>query len=306
MVVSELYRQVAQLGFETNLENDSRFYYALNRALLQVAKVLPKVVSYTINHRTIPNLLGDQFTPVLKKGNELVFEVNTPAKAVYFECDGSGDVYALQPDENGDWDEDEKAWSLPEGIKLQSNGEYKAYRGVFKENKPVRLVFKGAYAFSVRNVALYEYVYSEKVEDVPAYEAFTKYDMRDGLLIDDFLSFAAPPITEADAKRMNQGYEIESDSTIILPHGDSGCYTVRYIKKPTEIKVDVGSDDDTKIDLSDELCSILPLLVASYVLLEDSPDMAGHYLMQYNERVADIERKQRNYAPVNIYNANGW
>lgn len=297
MVVSELYKQVAQLGFETNLENDSRFYYALNRALLQLAKVLPKVVSYTINHRTIPNLLGDQFTPVLKKGDELVFEANTPARAVYFECDGSGEAIAQQLDDEGKW---EKAWDSL----LQSNGEYKAYRGIFEENKPVRLVFKskGGYAFSVRNVALYEYVYSD---NVPAYEAFTKYDMRDK--VNDFLSFAAPPITEADAKRMNQGYEIESDSTIILPHGDSGCYTVRYIKKPEAIEAKtVGSNDSTKIDLSDELCSILPLLVASYVLLEDSPDMAGHYLMQYNERVAYLERNQRNYAPVNIYNANGW
>jgi hypothetical protein len=302
MKVSELYKQVAQLGFETNLENDSRFYYALNRALLQVAKVLPKVVSYTINHRTIPNLLGDQFTPVLKKGNELVFEVNTPAKAVYFECDGkSGDVVAISQDNNGEWSESEMQWSCT----LNSlNGEYKAYSGIFRENKPVRLIFKGDYSFYVRNVALYEYVFSNIVRELPAYEAFTKYDMRDR--VKDFLSFAAPPITEADAKRMNQGYEIESDSTIILPHGDSGCYTVRYIKKPSEIAFGVGSNDERTIDLSDELCSILPLLVASYVLLEDSPDMAGHYLMQYNERVAYLERDRRNYAPVNIYNANGW
>jgi hypothetical protein len=81
---------------------------------------------------------------------------------------------------------------------------------------------------------------------------------------------------------------------------------VRYVHKPKEIDEGVGSKDGSSIDLSDELCSILPLLVASYVLLEDSPDMAGHYLMQYNERVAYLERDRRNYAPVNIYNANGW
>ena len=74
MTVAELYKQVAQLGFEVSLEDDDRFYYAANRALLQVNEVRPAISYYLINHKPLKNLLSDSaFSPSKKMRN-----CNTP------------------------------------------------------------------------------------------------------------------------------------------------------------------------------------------------------------------------------------
>jgi hypothetical protein len=62
----------------------------------------------------------------------------------------------------------------------------------------------------------------------------------------------------------------------------------------------------TVIDLDPELCTLLPLLVASYVWLEDEEEKASYYMNLYRERAADIERKNRSYAPIKIKNIYGW
>ena len=91
MRVSELYKQVAQLGFEDSLEDDSRFYYAANRALLQVSAIRPAVSAYIINHKPMANLLKENtFTPI-ERSEDLCFEA-TDAKSYYFEADGNGKV----------------------------------------------------------------------------------------------------------------------------------------------------------------------------------------------------------------------
>ena len=59
MTVYELYAQVAQLGFESSLEKDEdgdkRFYFAVNRALLQIASVRPEAGVCVINPIALPN-----------------------------------------------------------------------------------------------------------------------------------------------------------------------------------------------------------------------------------------------------------
>ena len=51
MTVSQLYNSVAQLGFEDSLEEDDRFIFAANRALLQVNAIRPVTSAYVINHK---------------------------------------------------------------------------------------------------------------------------------------------------------------------------------------------------------------------------------------------------------------
>ena len=68
----------------------------------------------------------------------------------------------------------------------------------------------------------------------------------------------------------------------------------------------MASDNNDVIDLDEELCTLLPILIASYVWVEDEPSMAEYYLSLYRERAMDIERRIRNATPVAIKNANGW
>jgi hypothetical protein len=90
MRVSELYNQVAGLGFESSLESDDRFYQAANRALLRVADVRPEARYCIINHKPLPNVINGYtgFEP-FERSEELCFEA-IGGKSFYFECDGNG------------------------------------------------------------------------------------------------------------------------------------------------------------------------------------------------------------------------
>jgi len=71
MTISELYKQVAQLGFEDSLEDDDRFYYAANRALLQVNKIRPAISRYLINHKPLENQVAESTFESLEKEEDL-------------------------------------------------------------------------------------------------------------------------------------------------------------------------------------------------------------------------------------------
>lgn len=303
MTVSELYKQVAQLGFEDVLEENSRFYYAANRAILQVASIRPAISSCVIHHKPMKNLLlNSSFSPQ-EKTEPLCFEA-IDAKAFYFEADGEGIVYVEG------YDEDNGEWTELKHIELSSDKTFVPYKDFIKWDGEfftgrVRLRFTGEYLYSVKSVALYRHLYSNDREDIPAYEAYTRYDISS--LTRDFLSLCSPPIEGEERERLNQNYDVEDGRVILLPYGVQGCYKVLYRRRPRAIVLQVDAAEDTAvIDLDEELCSLLPTLVASYVWVEDEPSMAQYYLTLYRERAIDVERRITNSAPVTIKNTSGW
>ena len=302
MTVAELYNQTAQLGFEDSLESGERFYFAANRALLQVSALRPAISSYVINHTPLKNMVsGASFAPIARS-EDLCFTA-TGVRSYYFEVDGNGVVYieALDGTE----------WKVIGRVELSGTRRFSAYRGFIRRDgvftdATVRLRFTGEYLYSVRSVALYCHIYSDNASDIPAYEAFTSYDI--SKLTDDFLSLVSPPISDdGEYSMLSKGYRVENGCKILLPYESSGLYKILYRRRPTAINsdTDAGANEDL-IDLDEELCSLLPILIASYVWVEDEPDMAEYYLNLYREGAADIERRQRNAAPVIIRNKTGW
>ena len=302
MTVSELYNQTAQLGFEDSLESGERFYFAANRALLQVSALRPAISSFIINHKPMKNMASRASFAPIERDTDLCFTA-TGVKSYYFEADGNGVVYLEA--QNGN------EWNVIGRVELSGTRRFTAYKGFIRRDgeftdATVRLRFSGPYLYSVKSVALYRHIYSDSVDDIPAYEPFTAYDM--SVLAKDFLSLSSPPISDDGGYTvLNQGFRIENGCKVLLPYDASGLYKILYRRRPNEI----SSDDDAAtnadvIDLDEELCTLLPILIASYVWVEDEPDMAEYYLNLYRERSADIERRHRNAAPVIIRNKNGW
>ena len=301
MTVSELYRQVAGLGFESSLESDERFTEAANRALLQVSDVRPAVRYYTINHKPLENKIYnivDTFTPIEVNG-ELSFSA-IDGKAYYFEADGNG-VAHIEHVADG-------VVTLIKSIPLASNRAFVAHRGLIKKDGNfvsgiVRIRFAGEYTYSVRNVAIYDRIYSGDERDVPAYEPYTRYDI--SKCVDDFLALEAPPITDDAAHYvLNQDYFIENGRVILLPYDKAGCYKVVYKHRPERIGDDAESSNQ-EVDLDPDLAELMPLAIAIYVWAEDEADLVNHYAEQYQRRVQEIVSRTRNYAPIKI-TTNGW
>ncbi len=301
MRVSELYNQVAGLGFESSLESDDRFYQAANRALLRVADVRPEARYHIINHKPLKNvIIGEHGFAPIERSEELCFEAYG-GKSYYFECDGDGTAF-LESVKDG------KATVLGE-VKLSSdNRTFRAYSGFFNNANNgglVRLRFIGDYTYSIRFVAIYDRVYSDKVEDIPAYEPYTRYDI--SKTVNDFLALCSPPITDDEEHRvLGKDYFIENGRVILLPYDKAGCYKVSYKHRPTPISDAASAEgNDDEIDLDPDLAELMPLACAVYILAEDEPDLVNHYNEQYRERVSEIVSRTRDYSPIQII-TNGW
>ena len=304
MTISVLYNSVAQLGFEDSLEEDNRFIFAVNRALLQVNSLRPATKAYVINHRPLENKIkGMDFKPIERK-EEVVYYAED-VKSYYFEAFGKGMLIIERFDSVGN------EWVTIGSQYIESLKGFTQYRGFIKQdgkftNDSVRMRFIGDYIYTIKSVAMYEYVYSESEADIPAYEPFTRYDISS--LTDDFLALATPPIIEAEGGvYLNQGYAIEDGRVILLPYDKKGVYKIMYERKPQEVeyKQNLSEDKSTKIDLDEDLCALLPILVASYIWLEDEPQKAEYYLALYREGAANIISRVRNVTPIPI-TTNGW
>lgn len=304
MTVAELYDSVAQLGFEDSLEYERGFLRASNRALLQVNSLRPATNVYVINHRPLKNeLRGDTFSPI-EKTQDLYFEA-TDVKSYYFEACGIGIAYV-------EYNAGTNQWEIIDTVSISSKGAFTAYKGfILKDgeftNGRVRLRFSGQFLYTVKNVAMYRYILSDDEMDIPAYEPRTRYDI--SKLADDFLSLACPPIRAdaEDCSYLNQSYDVENGRVILLPYDNPGVYKIVYNHKPAVITEEIllGAGD-TVIDLDDELCALLPILIASYVWADDEPQKAEYYLTLYRERAADIASRVKNTSPVRIKSVNGW
>lgn len=303
MTVAELYESVAQLGFEDSLEYEKGFLRALNRALLQVNSLRPATNVYVINHRPLKNeLRSGGFSPI-ERSQALCFEA-TDVKSYYFETCGEG--YAIIEMKAGN------DWVQIGEVNFSSTVGFIAHRGFIKNvdefvSGAVRLRFEGEYLYTVQNVAMYKHLLRPSEKDIPAYEPYTRYDI--SVLTGDFLSLACPPVIYegAESRYLDRYYDVENGRVILLPYDRPGIYKVVYNRKPRAVTEDeLFGEKDTVIDLDEELCALLPMLIASYVWADDEPQKAEYYLTLYRERAADIESRVKNVAPVQMRSVNGW
>ena len=327
MTLAELYNSVAQLGFEDSLGDDGadRFIYAANRALLQVNALRPATSSYILNHRPLPNVLGGGYDKIYEKRDKtLRFEANG-AKAYYFEVCGEGRVkifiHRSVRDNSGVWS-DEYVSDDRGVIDFDTDG-FEVFKGFIKyDDKFVTeypntenvkysgtaiIEFSGTYAYTIRNLAMYDTVFSSSIDRIPEYGEFIRYDI--SKRVPDFLAFGSIPIIiDEKNEKLDKGYYVENGKVLILPYDRPGTYKIEYQRKPRAIKDKDGAelDDTTTLDLEEDLCALMPILIASYVWLDDEPEKAQYYLSLYQAQAAEIEFKNQNNAPIEFKSVYGW
>ncbi len=170
MTAQELYDSVAQLGFETTLEDgEERFLYAVNRALIQVNRVRPATSIYKLNHFPLQNRLSENTFEPICKGDEALIFVTDKAKSYYFECNGNGQATIEKSIDGGE------TWAQIKAIELSSsNGQFIPYKGLVLDGEnpylgTVRINFQGEYTYYVQNVAMYGELLGAGEEKIPAY-----------------------------------------------------------------------------------------------------------------------------------------
>ena len=300
MRVSELYSQVAKLGFEDTLEDGQAFYYALNRATVQVNAIRPKIGVIEIFNKPLDNRISDYSFTAREVFPNVEYSA-VGAKAYYFEVIGEGNYKITYTKDDAE--------HTAVGNKFNTN-TFTPIRGLVTTEEgnwiedEVKLTISGDFVIYVRSAALYDKLYSSNPDDVPAFRKWVPYDI--SVLASDFLALEERPLTSETGITINDGYEIEDGKVLLLPYDTPGCYKIRYKKQMPKIEyTNAPLSDDTEIELDDELCTLLPLLMASYLWLDDEPTKAQYYLTLYTARANEIEYKTKQLKPLN-YNTNGW
>ena len=141
---------------------------------------------------------------------------------------------------------------------------------------------------------------SENGGTVGAVEGVLEYDL--SKMCDD-LDFATLPLLKNGVPTYPEDPRgmLLHGAKLRLPIAESGTYEVIYEKKPSRFK---NEEDDAKdLPLDGDLCELVPLLVASYVWLDDEPDKAQHYGALYRAAKAEIRRHP---TISHFIDRNGW
>lgn len=339
MTLLDLYDAVSQLGFEDSLGDDAggRFIYATNRALIEVDSIRPRRKRVDINHRVPKNLLFDK-PKTIEKTDTLVFTAQG-AKSFYFEVDGIGE-YSIRmvkvvekADEDGNKKEaidyDYVVEDAPFYDDLRPSYTFKSVKGFIKKGEAfidkilkdqdedikenegkkiypfytgeIEIVFEGEYDYTIRNLAMYDRVYTSSEDDIVPYSKTVGYKMSD--YVNDFAKFDTPPL-DSNGAHLYEGYSIDGD-TINLPLDNQGVYTINYLHKVDTFGV-LEDIKEQPIDLDEDLAALLPNLIAAYVWLDDEPDKSQYYYNLYLARADQIKRTSNNLNPIEFKSVYGW
>lgn len=303
MKINELYASVAQLGFEDSLEDIPAFFSAANRALLQINALRPLTAIMDVYCRRPENLIQGANHDIYEyTTDELVFEASGPAKAYYFEVMGEGRWQVeLYNEKTGVWDMSPVNEFKETAFTPKFGFVYDDYEFT---NRSVRIRFFGDYAFQVRNVALWKYVYSSDEADIPAFQRYARYDLKKH--DPSFIEVCDNPFVSGFA-RLTEDYYFENKSVLILPTSAEGEIKIKYKKAPRALEyTESPEEDETEIELDPELVQLMPLLVAAYIWADEGDGKSQYYLELYYRRAAEIEAKNRSREGAKYVNATGW
>ena len=303
MKIRELYESVAKLGFEDSLEDIPAFFYAANRAMLQINALRPLLAIGEIYHRACDNkVLGAGHDIRYYTGEDIIIDAAGAVRAYYFETLGTGEArIEIYNSVHG-------AWEIKDNITFSDN-EFTAHKGLIKPDgaftdEAVRLRFIGEFAYRYRNVAFYDVVFSNDDEDIQPYTEFVRYDLKK--VCEGFIELAEQPMREGFLK-LGTNYVLESPSILLIKREHAEDVKIKYKKEPKRLKyTDNPAKDETELELDSELSELVPLLVAAYIWADEGDGKYALYLELYRERAAEIERRSRSKEPAEYKLVGGW
>jgi hypothetical protein len=108
-------------------------------------------------------------------------------------------------------------------------------------------------------------------------------------------------------KYSKDGYEINGAricaDTLYLPSDFKGEVNILYKRRPEALCIDYP---DAEIDIPRSTENLLPLLVASYLWLDDDPDKAQYYMQLYRDEMARLKRYIPSVIGGGYQDVTGW
>lgn len=277
MTLNELKNDVAQLGFESGIDDEDCLIASANRALslIYVDRPVSKTVSVTLRSPRIS--LAKSFIEHLSGE---VITIQARGKAISFHSSGNG--VCVIKDNTG------------------SNRVPLLYENQLTKQKlhgESTITFSGDYYYTVSDLAVYEDLISDLVTDIPEYMPYNELCPED--YCDDFRAFSGYP-RDKDGKEI-KGLELV-DGKIRAPLDQRGEIYLTYYRTPRAIEPEKPNQ---LIDVSRECEPLLSLLTASFMWLDDDAGKAQYYMSLYRDIIAGVKRYSSNKIDT-AYSHNGW
>ena len=276
MKVEQLRESVAALGFENGIYDERQFILSCNRALdlIFTDREVTGIALINVDSPK-PDVIKDEY--IHKGGESSVF----PLVGLAYSFRASGRGHYTVKDGSG-------------LITREISGDGMEYRGFISGKGEI--TFFGDYRFSVYYLSVFDSLISPEVSDIPIVGTEEKIDLYSR--IPDFLATASLPET-------SEGEPIKGarvvGSSLILPRGTSGQIKLVYRRSPKRASSDMRED----IDIPRECEFLLPLVVASFMWLEDDTDMAQYYMALYKSTLGTVNGELAGRLDTG-YTTNGW
>ena len=277
MTLNELKNDVAQLGFESYVENEDAFIASVNRALSLIYVDRPVSKSTTIRFSGPKVSFAREFIEH-RTGKTVTLQAN--GKAISFRSSGTGTC--IIRDSTG-------SNEIPLATDNQLTKQF-----VYGD---VTITFKGNYYYTVSNLAVFDDLISNRLTDIPEYTPFREINPSE--YCDDFRAFSSQA---TDKEGSPIGSVQLLDGRIRAPFDFRGDLYLTYYRTP---KAADKNSPSSPLDVSDECAPLLPLLTASFLWLDDDASKAQYYMSLYRDLVANLKRYSTNKIDT-VYRVNGW
>ena len=286
MTVAELKRSVALLGFEDSLAAlddtaESHFWHAVNRSLWTVNRLRPKKGVYLLCHFPPCNLLSGEHH-FHRGGTPLAF-CASGAKAYTFSVCGTGSCTVKDGERTT--------------VLSWTEAENRRFCG-FLSGGEVSLSFTGDFDYPILSLALWDTIASGKKENIPVGGEAVLYDLPS--LISDFLRLDETPFLGQAPKSVI----VQTPSQISISRKERGCFSLCY--RPKWQELNENTEDDYVLPLDEDLCQLLPQLVASEICLDADEEKATYYQRLYQERARELKGEYTPHTPVVFRSSNRW
>lgn len=269
-------QEIYNLGFSDENDIDqSIVIQAINRAIGTIASTVRPITSkYVISQYQLKNSLSGGAGLKHYDGNKISY--TGKGVSYYFECDGTGTATI-------------KSGLGDIVVNMQSNREFKAYKGFCDGNTTIE--FTGEFSYNIKNVAIYTEKTSNNIDDIPPFAECIFYDFKKiaeskGEVFIEFDDKYKKGDGTVCAFSTVNDFDVIDRHILRLNAADKTEYTIYYRKQFTPITDQTPAD--TEMELDPDLHVLIPLLAAFYVWQDDEERKADKYYNDYETKRNDI------------------
>lgn len=277
MTVNDIMKEVAALGFESEIEGSDSFFTSLRRAvdMLYRDRELYRTKSF---FQSIPSPSYFEEVIFSPGGEAIERELTQGAYSFYI----SGSAECTLKSEDG-----ATVFSCRDGER----------RAGYVDSDTV-LTLHSDLPFTVHRFSHFRNLLAKSEEDIPTGKRYREYSLRS--LFPDFMS-AVGEAKDGEGHSIS-GAAISTDS-LIMPSSYVGEVRITYRAAPPEIDRN-NTDADIKLPRDSE--HLVALLVASFMWLDDDSEKAYYYASLYREGINALKRSRERQGSTAFHDVTGW